>query len=169
MRRMERRVCRSKKQEEKVVVMVVGEGIEQLNRKRHNGPGWLWRRVIKWVPHSHTAVWTTCVCLYRCLSVILIHTTHCVSTVESSSVQLRTRWNVPQCTNMGCASPSTYSISSLYLFSSNYPLAIYHPPLWIRGHRRVKRKLCWEIVSPLIMSLLLWEWGWLLLTCTNTS
>jgi len=31
------------------------EGIEQLNRKRHNGPGWLWRRVIKWVPHSHTA------------------------------------------------------------------------------------------------------------------
>lgn len=32
------------------------EGIEQLNRKRHNGLGWLWRRVIKWVPHSHTAV-----------------------------------------------------------------------------------------------------------------
>lgn len=27
------------------------------------------------------------------------------STVESSSVQLRTRWNVPQCTNMGCAAP----------------------------------------------------------------
>ncbi|KAH0549001.1 hypothetical protein KQX54_005052 [Cotesia glomerata] len=31
------------------------EGIERVNRKRHNGPGWLWRRVIKWVPHSHTA------------------------------------------------------------------------------------------------------------------
>jgi len=65
------------------------EGIEQLNRKRHNGPGWLWRRVIKWVPHSHTAAWATCVCLYRCLSVILIHTAHCVlhCWVEFSSVE----------------------------------------------------------------------------------
>ena len=31
------------------------------------------------------------------------------STVESSSVQLRTRWNVPQCTNMGCRCSATLS------------------------------------------------------------
>lgn len=90
-----------------------GEGIELVNRKRHNGPGWLWRRVIKWVPHSHTVAWATCVCLYRCLSVILIHTIYCVSTVESSSVELRTRWNVPQCTNMDyCSSRESSTPSS---------------------------------------------------------
>lgn len=40
------------------------------------------------------------------------------STVESSSVQLRTRWNVPQCTNMGCAAPP------LLLHPSAHPLVV---------------------------------------------
>lgn len=40
------------------------------------------------------------VCTGVCLLYLFIPG-HCVSTVESSSVQLRTRWNVPQCTNMG--------------------------------------------------------------------
>lgn len=42
------------------------------------------------------------------------------STVESSSVQLRTRWNVPQCTNMGCAAPPP--LRHLSLHPSAHPL-----------------------------------------------
>lgn len=42
------------------------------------------------------------------------------STVESSSVQLRTRWNVPQCTNMGCAAlPSPHSTSTPLSIKAN--------------------------------------------------
>lgn len=76
------------------------------------------------------------------------------STVESSSVQLRTRWNVPQCTNMGCTTlppslpPSPRSLARLLVLSL-YHFAICHPhPAAQRGRWiRLKRKLCWEIVS----------------------
>lgn len=52
------------------------------------------------------------------------------STVESSSVQLRTRWNVPQCTNMGCAAllPPNPSIKANSFSFSPSPFAICHPP-----------------------------------------
>jgi len=43
------------------------------------------------------------------------------STVESSSVQLRTRWNVPQCTNMGCAALPPFTLH-LFLHPSAHPL-----------------------------------------------
>lgn len=78
------------------------------------------------------------------------------STVESSSVQLRTRWNVPQCTNMGCAllclplppSKLTLSLSLAPPSSPPLPFATQHPPSQARFVRgRLKRKLCWEIVS----------------------
>lgn len=45
------------------------------------------------------------------------------STVESSSVQLRTRWNVPQCTNMGCAAPPP--LPHHFLHPSARPLSPY--------------------------------------------
>lgn len=71
------------------------------------------------------------------------------STVESSSVQLRTRWNVPQCTNMGCAVLCSPPPSKLTLSLSHPPLChlppTIHPGLDSFG--RLKRKLCWEIVS----------------------
>lgn len=74
------------------------------------------------------------------------------STVESSSVQLRTRWNVPQCTNMGCAAlppPLPPSIKANSFSFSPSPLChlppTIHPGLDSFG--RLKRKLCWEIVS----------------------
>lgn len=81
------------------------------------------------------------------------------STVESSSVQLRTRWNVPQCTNMGCAAPlplphppslhpSAHPLVTVSL-SLSLPFATHGPtraPRWIR-RGRLKRKLRREIVS----------------------
>lgn len=84
------------------------------------------------------------------------------STVESSSVQLRTRWNVPQCTNMGCAvlpplrlylsTPYTllfyfflirFLSLSLSLFAICHPRSNPHPD----SPRRLKRKLRRKIVS----------------------
>lgn len=47
------------------------------------------------------------------------------STVESSSVQLRTRWNVPQCTNMGCAAPPPPPSSTSFCTLPRNPLSPY--------------------------------------------
>jgi len=81
------------------------------------------------------------------------------STVESSSVQLRTRWNVPQCTNMGCAAPPplprapshppslplSLSLSVCHLPPTRVRAAARRARCFRRG--RVKRKLRREIVS----------------------
>lgn len=62
------------------------------------------------------------------------------STVESSSVQLRTRWNVPQCTNMGCAAPpppvpSTPSSPSSPRTSHSLSLSLCHLPPTVQPAR----------------------------------
>lgn len=67
------------------------------------------------------------------------------STVESSSVQLRTRWNVPQCTNMGCAAPpppapapSAPFLASRVPLSLALSLSLCHLPPTVQSRARAR-------------------------------